>query len=417
MGILYTFGILIYKFIIRLAVPFNEKAAKFVAGRKHVFSVLKEKIDPESRYIWVHVASLGEFEQGRPVMETIRKQHPEYKILLTFFSPSGYEVQKNYQGADIISYLPMDTGWNARKFIRIVKPSVAIFIKYEFWVNYMTQLKKHEVPTYIVSAIFRESQAFFKWYGGWYRKILLNYNCLFVQDQHSVDLLKSIGIKNVFIAGDTRCDRVSQIARKSKDLPAIQSFKDADSRKIVVVGSSWSKDEELVISYFNRHPNLKMIIAPHEIGEERIREIMSKLKRPFVRYTRITESDVADTDCIILDCIGVLSSVYRYGEIAYVGGGFGSGIHNILEAAVYGIPVIFGPNYKKFREAVEITAVGGGYSVTGQEELDNILDELLNPDSDLLKNTSEIAGKFVNSSCGATNHVVEKIFSDLNNRS
>jgi 3-deoxy-D-manno-octulosonic-acid transferase len=414
--ILYTLGILIYKLIINLAVPFNKKAAKFVAGRKHVFSTLKEKIDPNFSYIWIHVASLGEFEQGRPVIETIRKKYPEYKILLTFFSPSGYEVRKDYQGADIISYLPMDTGWNACKFIRIVNPAMAVFIKYEFWVNYMTQLKKHHIPIYIVSAIFRESQAFFKWYGSWYRKILLNYNHLFVQDQSSVDLLNSVGVSNVSIAGDTRCDRVVEIAGKSVDLSIIQSFKEADERKILVMGSSWEKDEELVISYFNEHPELKLIIAPHEIGESRINEIINKLERPYLRYTQLTEkNNSAGTDCIIVDCIGILSSVYRYGEIAYIGGGFGVGIHNILEAAVYGMPVIFGPNYRKFREAVEMIKMGAAFSVSNREELNTILDDLLDPFSGTLAETSRIAEKFVISNCGATDYVVERIFSEIKN--
>ncbi len=407
MKILYTLGILLYKYIILLVSPFNEKAAKFIAGRKDVFSFLKEKIEPNTKYVWVHVASLGEFEQGRPIIEAIRRMHPEYKLLLTFFSPSGYEVRKDYQGADIIAYLPMDTAWNARKFIRITKPSVAIFIKYEFWMNYLSQLKKHQIPTYIVSAIFRDSQAFFKWYGRWYSRLLKNYNHLFVQDQNSIDLLNSIGIENASIAGDTRCDRVVEIALQAKELPIIQAFK--GESKILVAGSSWPKDENLIIPYFNANKGFKLIIAPHQTDENHIREIAGKLERSYVRYTQTTTEEAQNADCIIIDCIGLLSSIYRYGEIAYIGGGFGVGIHNILEAAVYGMPVIFGPNYKKFREAVEIIKSGAGFPVNNEEELNQILDELLN-NSQALTNTSAIAYDFVRSNCGATEQVVKAIF-------
>ena len=407
MRIFYNFGILLYKCLIFLATPFNPKAAKFIAGRKQVFSSLKKAIEPDARYIWIHVASLGEFEQGRPIMEAVKRLHPEYKLLLTFFSPSGYEVRKNYQGADIITYLPIDTDWNARKFIRIANPSLAIFIKYEFWINYLSQLKKRGIPTYIVSAIFRESQAFFKWYGGFYRRLLANYNHLFVQDQNSVNLLASIGIKNVSIAGDTRYDRVAEIARQAKKLPIIEAFK--GDKKVLVAGSSWSKDENLLIPYINRNENIKFIIAPHEVKEERIREIAGKLTRPFVLYSQTTEEEVANAGCIIIDCIGLLSSIYRYGEIAYIGGGFGVGIHNTLEAAVYGMPVIFGPNYKKFMEAVELAEAGAGFPVSNEEEFTSIMDNLLN-DAGMLTKTAEIARSFVSSNCGATDKVVEALF-------
>ena len=294
MRILYTLGILLYKYIILLASPFNEKAAKFIAGRKHVFSSLKEQMDPNANYIWIHAASLGEFEQGRPVMEAIRRRHPEYKLLLTFFSPSGYEVRKNYRGADIVAYLPMDTGWNARKFIRMTKPSAAIFIKYEFWINYLSQLKKNRIPTYIVSAIFRDSQPFFNWYGSWYRKLLKNYNHLFVQDQHSIDLLHSIGIKNASVAGDTRYDRVVEIARQAKELPVVRAFK--GEKKIVVAGSSWQKDENLIIPYFNKNKNFKLIIAPHLTDENHINEIAGKLERTYVRYTQTSEEEARNAE-------------------------------------------------------------------------------------------------------------------------
>jgi 3-deoxy-D-manno-octulosonic-acid transferase len=303
----------------------------------------------------------------------------------------------------------MDTDWNARKFIRIAKPSVAIFIKYEFWINYLSQLKKHHIPTYIVSAIFRDSQAFFKWYGSWYRKLLKNYNHLFVQDQNSIDLLSSIGIKNASIAGDTRCDRVVEIARLAKELPIIKAFK--GEKKILVAGSSWPKDENLFIPYFNKNKDFKLIIAPHQTDENHIKEITGKLERPYVRYTQTSEEEAQHAECLIIDCIGLLSSIYRYGEIAYIGGGFGAGIHNILEAAVYGMPVIFGPNYKKFREAVEIIKSGAGFPIDNEEELTQILDELLNTPQTLAK-TSAIARRFVDSNCGATEQVVKAIFGE-----
>ena len=408
MKLLYNLGILLYYGLVYVASFFNDKAAKFVLGRKDVFSYLKSRIVFNDKYIWMHVSSLGEFEQGRPIIESVKRSHPEYKIILTFFSPSGYEVRKNYDGADIICYLPMDTTWNARKFVKLVNPSVAIFIKYEFWGNYLTELKKKDVPTYIVSAIFRESQVFFKWYGGWYRGFLQNFRHLFVQDSNSKNLLASIGIKNVSIVGDTRFDRVLAIAKSSKELPVVQSFK--GEAKVLVVGSSWPKDEDFILPYFNEHKNLKLIIAPHEVHESHIEDILSKLKRPALRYTKATEEEAANADCLIIDCFGLLSSIYRYGEVAYIGGGFGVGIHNILEAAVYGMPVIFGPNYHKFREAVEMVKTGSAFPINEGSEFSSVVDDLYDPSSTTWNDSAMMAHQFVSANCGATDGVLLSIF-------
>lgn len=410
MKLLYNLGILFYYALVYMASFFNDKAKKFVEGRKNVFSFLKERIVFNDKFIWMHVSSLGEFEQGRPIIEAIKKEHPEYKIILTFFSPSGYEVRKNYDGAEIVCYLPMDTSWNAKKFIRIVNPSIAIFIKYEFWGNYLAELKKHDVPTYIVSAIFRKEQVFFKSYGGWYRNFLYNFEHLFVQDANSKNLLESIGIKNVSVVGDTRFDRVLAIAKASKELPIVSAFK--GDKNVLVAGSSWPKDEAFMLPYFNERQNMKLIIAPHEIHESHLEEIISKLNRPYVRYSKATPEEAAKADCLIIDCFGLLSSIYRYGEVAYVGGGFGVGIHNILEAAVYGMPVVFGPNYHKFREAVEMVKVGGAFPIQDGNDFGKLMDDLMNTESDSFKRASAEARQFVSDNCGATEAVLAALFGE-----
>lgn len=408
MRLIYDLGIQLYSFGAWIASFFDDKAKKFVEGRKDVFTTLSTKIDPQSKYVWIHAASLGEFEQGRPIIEKLKVLKPEYKILLTFFSPSGYEVRKNYDGADIVCYLPMDTSWNAKKFLSIVRPSYAIFIKYEFWRNYLTYLKDNQIPTYIVSAIFRPQQAFFKWYGGWYRSILKNFTHLFVQNQESKDLLSSIGVTNVSLAGDTRFDRVADIAAKAKQLPIVESF--VNNSKVFVAGSSWPKDEDVLIPYMNKHPELKFIIAPHEIHEEHLERIISQLKRSYVRYTKTTEEEAKNADCLIVDCFGLLSSIYRYGQVAYIGGGFGVGIHNILEAAVYGIPVIFGPNYKKFKEAVDMVERGGAYSISNYDEFARYMDDFYTEGSSLYQKTAQVAADYSKENKGATDKVIMKIF-------
>lgn len=409
MRYLYSFGIWLYWLLVRVASMFNEKAKFFVDGRLGWYDKLKQQIDPNARYIWFHVASLGEFEQGRPIMERIKQEHPDYKILLTFFSPSGYEIRKNYNGADIICYLPMDTVSNACKFVDLCKPQMTVFVKYEYWINYLHELKSRNIPTYMVSAIFLPTQAFFKWYGGWYRKVLGTFKHLFVQDEQSVNLLASIGVTNATACGDTRFDRVLAIAQNAKDLPICEAFKRGE-QPILIAGSSWPKDEDLLAEYFNQK-EYRIIIAPHETDEGHVQEIMGKLKRKCVRYTKATAETAAEADVLIIDCIGILSSIYKYGELAYIGGGFGVGIHNILEPAVYGMPVVFGPNYHKFREAVEMEKAGGAFHIEDGKQLTMVLDSLMTPNSPRLAETSAIAKQFVAANSGATELIMLHLFS------
>ena len=341
---LYGLGVFIYSL-------FNEKVRKMWRGEHESFRIIRERLDPNAKYIWFHAASLGEFEQGRPLMERIRSTHPEYKILLTFFSPSGYEVRKDYKGADIVCYLPLDTVNNARRFLRTVRPVMAFFIKYEFWYNYLHVLKHRCVPTYSVSSIFRRDQIFFKWYGRDYARVLSCFTTFFVQNEESKLLLGTIGIKNAVVVGDSRFDRVLQIKEASKQLPLVEAFV-SNAEHVFCAGSSWQPDEEIFIPYFNGRSDWKLIIAPHVIGEEHLAQIMQLLKgRRVTRYTQTNPEEAAKADVLIIDCFGLLSSIYRYAQVSYVGGGFGAGIHNTLEAGVWGIPVIFGPNNKRFAEA------------------------------------------------------------------
>lgn len=410
MKILYSTGIRLYGTAVRLAASRNKKAARMVAGHKIVFDYLKENRKAGDRYLWFHAASLGEFEQGRPLIEEIRRAYPYYKIALTFFSPSGYEVRKNYAGADLICYLPFDTPTNVTRFLDLLQPEKAFFIKYEFWANYLTELSKRQIPVYLFSAIFRPEQIFFKGYGGFFRRLLPAYREIFVQDQPSYNLLRNIGIKQLTVAGDTRFDRVREIRQQAKELPLIDLFR-ADTPFVLVAGSSWPKDEDLLIDHFNRHPEMKLIIAPHEIHESRLADIISKLKRPYVRYSALTAENAATADCLVIDCIGLLSSIYRYGNMAYIGGGFGVGIHNVLEAAVYRIPVLFGPNYQKFREARELIACKGAVSVDTQEAYDRFLTEMAN-DSTLYASYAAAADDYVAQNSGATRLIMDKVFAD-----
>jgi 3-deoxy-D-manno-octulosonic-acid transferase len=377
-------------------------------GQWHTNGILRKKIDRNADYVWFHAASLGEFEQGRPMMEKLKTLHPEYKILLTFFSPSGYEVRKNYAGADVICYLPFDTPFKVKKFLNLARPKMAIFIKYEFWLNYLTELKKHEIKTYIVSAIFRPEQLFFRWYGGWYRKALECYNRLFVQNEESKTLLAKYGIENVEVCGDTRLDRVVEIQKQARLLPEIQLFAE-DRKTILIAGSSWQEDEEIIIPYFNEHPDLKLIIAPHEIHHEHLLYIQSLIQRPFVKLSEATVENIGAFDCVIIDSFGLLSAIYRYGNIAYIGGGFGRGIHNTPEAAVYDIPVIFGPKYQKFREAKDLIACGGGFTVNGRPEFEAVIGELIsNPVK--CRESGRSAGEFIRKNAGATDKILKEIF-------
>jgi len=403
MKILYSIGIYIYGILIFLASIFNEKARKLRIGQRDAFELLEEEIEQKAHYVWFHAASLGEFEQGRPVIEQLKREQPDVKILLTFFSPSGYEVRKNYAGVNIISYLPLDTPRAARKFVNLVNPSKAVFIKYEFWPNYLKALKAKNIPVYSISATFRTNQVFFQWYGKWYKNLLKTFRHIFVQDQNSQDLLLVHGIKNVSIAGDTRFDRVADLGKQAKSIPFIEAFV-AGAQKVIVAGSSWPKDEELLVRYLKLHPDIKLIIVPHEIDYSHITEISKLLGGKFIRYSEANMENLQTTNCLVVDTIGLLSSIYRYANVAYIGGGFGVGIHNTLEAAVYGIPVVFGPNYQKFREARELIAIGGAFSISNYVILEAQFDRLLKDNQ-----AGKIAGEYVKNNTGATELIIKEI--------
>ena len=402
------YNIIIYIYLLGVAIAslWDEKIRKMWHGERDAFNVLRQNVDKHAKYLWFHAASLGEFEQGRPIIERVRRSHPEYKILLTFFSPSGYEVRKNYEGADIVCYLPLDTPLNVHRFFKIVHPEKAFFIKYEFWWNYMTYMKKHGIPVYSVSSIFRPSQVFFRWYGYSYRRVLNCVTKFFVQNEKSRELLASLGISNVEITGDTRFDRVLEIRQKVADMPIIKSF--AKGFKVFVAGSSWPPDEDIFIKYFNEHKDWKLVIAPHVIGEDHLQQIISKLDRTVVRYTKTTAEEASKADCLIIDCFGLLSSIYSCAEVSYVGGGFGVGIHNVLEAAVWNVPVIFGPNNKRFQEAQELLAAKGAMEISNYETFEAVMNRF-NTDADFLKVTSDAAGEYVKSKSGASDKVINGV--------
>lgn len=394
---------------IKVAAACGHRKAKLMEeGRRGVLELLRERRNPADRYVWFHAASLGEFEQGRPLMELLRREHPEYKILLTFFSPSGYEVRKNYAGADIICYLPYDCPSTLRRFVDIVRPEQVFFVKYEFWGNCLEELRRRGIPVYLISGIFRQRQAFFKPYGGVLRPALNCFTHLFVQDEESRRLLASIGVERVTVCGDTRFDRVLDINRAAKVLPWAEKFGEGCGC-VLVAGSTWPKDEDILLAHFNAHPEMKLIIASHEIHEERIQQIISKLKRPYMRYSQMDESRLSEVDCLIVDAIGFLSSIYRYGQVAYVGGGFGVGIHNTLEAAVYGMPVVFGPNHQAFREALGLLAAGGAATIATAEEYDAVMSRWMT-DADALRSAGEKAGEYVQQNAGATPVIYAAVF-------
>ena len=417
---LYNIIMYIYQAGIAIYSHFNEKVKKMWIGERAAFGVLQKQVEPNAKYILFHAASLGEFEQGRPLIEKIKKEYPNYKILLTFFSPSGYEVRKNYEQADIVTYLPIDTVANAQRFLRIVRPVMAFFIKYEFWYNYLHILRHRNIPVYSVSSIFRPNQIFFRPYGRQYAAVLKCFSHFFVQNDLSKSLLAKIGINNVTVVGDTRFDRVLQIKDNSKKLPLVDRFignKDVklangvtnSLHRVFVAGSSWLPDEEIFIKYFNEHNDWKLIIAPHIIADTHLRQILQLLKgKKVVLYTEATETNVADADVLVINCFGLLSSIYHYGDVAYVGGGFGAGIHNVLEAAVWGIPVVFGPNNKRFAEAQGLLASGGGFEIDNYEKFALIMDRFCS-DKVFLQNSGNAAGSFVKQLSGATN----KVFSDI----
>jgi 3-deoxy-D-manno-octulosonic-acid transferase len=378
-------------------------------GERDAFRILREQVDPNARYVWFHAASLGEFEQGRPLMEQMKREHPDIKILLTFFSPSGYEVRKNYEGADIICYLPLDTITNARRFLRTVRPEMAFFIKYEFWYNYLHILKHRNVPVYSVSSIFRDGQVFFRWYGRQYGKVLKCFTHFYVQNEKSKELLNKIGLNNVTITGDTRFDRVLQIKEQAKQLPVIEQF--TKGQKVFIAGSSWQPDEDIFIKYFNEHRDWKLVIAPHVIGEDHLQQIEKLLEgRKVVRYTDVSENskDLEDAEALIINCFGLLSSIYNYAGVTYVGGGFGVGIHNTLEAAVWDVPVIFGPNNEKFHEAQGLKACEGGFEITSYEDFERLMNRF-ESDADYLKHAGQQAGNYVKQLSGATKRILSDV--------
>lgn len=427
MRVLYNIGIRSYFGITGIVGRFNPKAKLFHNGQKGLLEKIQQTIDHTAPIIWVHCSSVGEFEQARPIIEWYKSEKKGYKILLTFFSPSGYELRKNYEHADWVFYMPADTTSNAVKFINTVKPAKAIFIKYEFWYNYLRELKRNNIETYIVSAIFRPSQHFFKWYGSFFRKMLKCYTKIFVQDEQSYKLLEGIDVaENAMICGDTRFDRVYKITQSSKEFPVIAEFaKDAFT---IVAGSSWDPDEEIIAKVMKNFPRTKLIVAPHEIGKERIGQVMEIFKEfNIVKFSDfgsagssqasltgqvpLTEENMKalrEANVLIIDCIGILSSIYRYGKFAYIGGGFGVGIHNILEAATYACPVVFGPNHKKFKEANDLVALGGATCIRNSSEFYSLLQTYVNVPT-VLKEKGDICGNYVQGNLGSTQKVVSQI--------
>lgn len=414
MFFLYNLIVYIAGFLLKIVALFSPKIKLFVNGRTNVFSVLASKINKEDKTLWFHAASLGEYEQGLPVMEKIRQKFPDHKIVLTFFSPSGYEVRKNNTIADITIYLPLDTKSNAKKFISIVHPEKVFFIKYEYWPNYLNELKKNQVKTYLISGIFRDKQSFFKWYGGFYRKALKTFDYFFVQNDSSKKLLQSIGYNNVKISGDSRFDRVLSILDRDNSLDFVEEFCKNSSHSFkmttIVIGSSWPKDEDLLISYINRTSHhLKFIIAPHNIKPEQIADLKSQIGKSSVLFSEKEGKNLAEYDVFIIDTIGILTKIYSYADIAYVGGGFGNpGVHNILEPATFGIPIVIGPNYSHFAEATALVKMEGCISVKNQHELQQVLDLLVsNPDERYEK--GHICNTFVQMNKGATDKILNHI--------
>ncbi|KAA9347119.1 3-deoxy-D-manno-octulosonic acid transferase [Larkinella humicola] len=403
---LYTTSIRLYQAALQVAARFHPKARLAVEGRRGWMEQINTKLaDNTVPIAWFHAASLGEFEQGRPVMEAFRQQYPGYKILLTFFSPSGYEVRKNYAGADYIVYLPFDTAANARQFVGRVNPAIAFFIKYEFWYHYLRELKARQIPIFSFSAIFRPDQIFFKPYGGFYRSFLRFFNHILVQNQESVDLLKRIGVTNVTLAGDTRFDRVKQVAEAKKDIPVARLFK--AGTPLLVVGSAWQADMDVLIPFLNRFEKpLKVIIAPHEIHDDEIERWRSQLPGQTIRFSEaqfLNHQTIEPFSTLIIDNVGMLSSLYQYGDFAYIGGAFGKGLHNILEAATFRMPLFFGPNYGKFQEAVDLVKAGAAFPVSNSAELDTVFRRLYADSSA----ASAISGDYVTLNTGGTSKVME----------
>jgi len=408
MMILYNTTVFLSLAGARIVARFNPKVKRWMQGRCRIFERLRQAIPEGERIFWIHCASLGEFEQGRPLIEAVRAERPEYKILLTFFSSSGYEIRKNYPGADYIFYLPADTPRNVRRFLEIVRPEIAVFVKYEFWLNYLRQLGRSSCRTFIISAIFRSDSPFFKWYGGAFRKALACFERIFVQNTDSELLLDSIGISATSIVGDTRFDRVAAIAAAAKPLPVVERF--AAGQPLFVAGSTWPPDEEILLELIAAHPDVRFVIAPHEIARNRIESLRNQLPRPSALYTESApESDFSDTQVLFLDTMGMLSSAYRYARYAYIGGGFGAGIHNILEAAVFGVPLAFGPNHRRFRKALELIALGAAQGISSFAELDAWF-TAFESDSASCEQTGSRAARYISDHKGATGKIMKYIF-------
>ncbi|KIO53006.1 3-deoxy-D-manno-octulosonic acid transferase [Flavobacterium hibernum] len=405
---LYNLVISIAGFFLKIVALFSPKIKLFTEGRKNVFAILEEKIKPTDKTIWFHSASLGEYEQGLPVIEKIKERYPSHKIIVTFFSPSGYEVRKNNTVADVTIYLPLDTKSNAKKFLKLTHPDLVFFIKYEFWLNYLRELEKSKTPTYLISGIFRENQMFFKWYGGFYRKALKAFTFFFVQNESSKEKIEAIGFHNVVVSGDTRFDRVNAILERDNNLDFIEKFK--NNCPTIVIGSSWPKDEALLAEYINEAPdNVKFIIAPHNIKADQIASLKIQITKPTVLFSEKENQDLSKYNVFIIDTVGLLTKIYSYGTIAYVGGGFGNpGIHNILEPATFGIPIVIGPNYSNFAEAVQLVSLGGCIVITNNIDLKQNLDRLLT-DKGFLEEKSRICKTYIQENKGATNSIMSVI--------
>ncbi|OCB68482.1 3-deoxy-D-manno-octulosonic acid transferase [Flavobacterium piscis] len=402
---LYNLVISIAGFFLKIVALFSPKIKLFVNGRKNVFSILEEKIKSSDKTIWFHSASLGEYEQGLPVIEKIKEKYPDHKIIVTFFSPSGYEVRKNNTVADVTVYLPLDTKSNAKQFLKLAHPELVFFIKYEFWLNYLKELETSKTPTYLISGIFRDNQMFFKWYGGFYRKALKAFTYFFVQNESSKEKIEAIGFHNVIVSGDTRFDRVNAILERDNTLDFIENFK--NDSPTIVIGSSWPKDEALLAEYINQAPeHVKFIIAPHNIKPDQITSLKSQITKSTVLFSEKRDLDLSGYNVFIIDTIGLLTKIYSYGTIAYVGGGFGNpGIHNILEPATFGIPIVIGPNYSNFAEAVQLVALEGCITISNSKELKETLDRLLN-DTNFFEEKSSICRSYIQDNKGATNTIM-----------
>ncbi|MGO4906054.1 3-deoxy-D-manno-octulosonic acid transferase [Flavobacterium sp. W20_MBD1_R3] len=408
---IYNLMVHLAGFFLKITALFSPKMKLFVDGRKVVFPVLEQKIKPTDKTIWFHAASLGEYEQGLPVIEKIKEQFPTHKIVLTFFSPSGYEVRKNNTVADVTVYLPLDTKKNAQQFLKLIHPDLVFFIKYEYWPNYLFELKKSNTKTYLISGILRKNQLFFKWYGGFYREALDAFTYFFVQNETSKKLLQQLDKTNVAVSGDTRFDRVGSILEKDNSLDFISDFK--DNTLIIVVGSSWPKDEDLLVNFINSNTfNIKFIIAPHNIKEEQIQQLKNSITKKTVLFSAKEGKQLADFDVFIIDTIGILTKIYSYADIAYVGGGFGNpGVHNVLEPATFGVPILIGPNYSHFAEATALVNMDACVSVANQKELNEALENLIRND-DIRNEKGHMCSTFVKMNKGATAIILKNIVND-----